>query len=309
MLPIDEETPVEGVDPETAPFPIDLPKKAFHHLTRHLSGKRPSAHTQMYEQEQLKSSVTCIPLVLGTFEDSVTSSNADDGVFHIVCSENQTSGNVKSKEISNPSDALPVTDDPISMEEFLVRNRPLLPPGVRFEFRRMILEKENAITNTAHLPNMSISSVCKLRSFLEEKKAIESLNPWFLYDNLFHQCRTEYNFHHRTIDWLSTQSLNKDQLRELLVVLYGQHYMIRAPDLYSQWNDFITGFWHEHQHYVDQLWIDLQKMHDVFGGEHIGLPLVLQRTSSIGSLSTTRQSNTSETRINPTSSAPTLIEL
>jgi hypothetical protein len=313
MLPIDERAPVvsgPSVFPETAPFSIDLPNKtALQHLTRHLPGKRTSAHTQMYEREQLNSSVTCIPLVMATFADSLASVNVDDGVFHVVYSENLSSDDVASKDAVNRLDTLSVLDDRLSMDEFLLRHRPLLPPGVRAEFRRMIFVKENAVANNSHLPNMSTSSVRKIRPFLEEKRAIESLNPWFLYDKLFHQCRTDFSFHHRTIDWLSTQSLNKDQLRELLVVLHGQHYMIRAPDLYSQWNDFITGFWQEHQYYVDQLWIDLQKLNDVYGSVNASVQFVLQRSSSIGSLSTTRQSNTSKTRINQMSSSPTLIEL
>jgi hypothetical protein len=297
------------------------------------NNKRGSVHTQMFVYEQQRSSIIDLPLVMATLDDSMNSLDTNDDVFYSVSNpptiaeegsdaenidnENDTpdtlidDGNSDVVKIDTAtSSQAPVTENHPSMANFLNQHRTVLPAGVRAEFRRLIFQNQNSNTNlqlSVTPPADSTSSYTQtFPTFEEEKQAIESMNPWFQYNELFHRCRTDYNFHHRTIDMLSAQPFNKDILRELLVLLYGQRYMIRAPDLHTEWNDFITEFWKFHQYQSEHLWIDLQQLNKTYGNRR-NESILLKRSTSIGSLSTTRQSNTSKTKPNPSGEATTIL--
>lgn len=177
----------------------------------------------------------------------------------------------------------------LTLEEFYQEHRLLLPVGIRSIFRARI-------SQTAALPLSSSASSSPQQqtlSYRDTKNAIQILNPWFHYTEIFHQCRTEYNLCHRSMDMLSTQSLNKDLLRELLVLLYGQKFMFTAPDLYTEFHLFLSDFDSKFKDQPKQNWIDLKRLNEIYGCRNsVGDGNTNHRHPSVGSLSTIPQSNT-----------------
>ena len=182
----------------------------------------------------------------------------------------------------------------LTIDEFYQKYRLLLPVGIKDVFRARI-------SQALPLPVPSIVSPQQqqhpLLSYRDTKNAIEILNPWFIYTEVFHRCRTEYDICHRSIDILSTQSLNKDMLRELLVVLCGQKFMISAPDLYAEFHLFLSYFRITFKDRSEQIWIDLQRFDETYGNQKVNDDAYAipehSHHQSVGSLSTDPQSNQS----------------
>ena len=190
-------------------------------------------------------------------------------------------------EVQQPH--IDISPGKLTQEEFYQEHRQMLPLGLRSIFRARI-------SQTTALPLPSIASRQKrILSYRDTKNAIEILNPWFHYTEIFHQCRTDYNVCHRSIDMLSTQSLNKDLLRELLVLLYGPTFMFTAPDLHTEFHIFLSDFKSKFKDQPKQIWIDLKRLNDTFCGNRnvIDNTNTNQRHPSVGSLSTIPRSNTS----------------
>lgn len=231
--------------------------------------------------------------------------------------------------ISNPR---VVTDDvatdnssslqqqPLSLDLFYQKYRSILPPGLRSDLRTKIAYQNKKKVMKSHKKPREIVTQTIL-SYRDEKNAIEIFNPWFVYTELLHKCRVDYHVSHRSIDMLTMQSLDKDTLRELFVVLYGQKYMIHAPDLHTEFHHFLTDFWKTFSHHQpEQIWIDLQCLNDTYGPRNptnnitsntfsrsqsntktnaatsSSKLFVASRNPSIGSLSTIHQCNKSFTR-------------
>ena len=174
-----------------------------------------------------------------------------------------------------------------TLKAFYQEHRLLLPAGIRSRLRSRMSQ---AKTTTAHpLP----------LSYRDTKNAIEILNPWFLYTELLHQCRAEYDICYRSIDMLSTQSLDKDMLRELLVLLYGQKMMITAPDLYTEFHLFQSYFTAAFKGQPEQVWIDLKLMNAIYGHRNESDATVRPQCSqaSLASESTIPLSNKTEKRV------------
>ena len=180
-----------------------------------------------------------------------------------------------------------VSSKSLTLEEFYEEHRLLLPLGIRSIFRA---RASQAITQ----PSPSIAALQqRTLSYRDTKNAIEILNPWFHYTELFHQCRTEYNICHRCIEMLSVQSLNLDLLRELLVLLYGQKYMFTAPDLYTEFHLFLSDFNSKFNDQPKQVWIDLQRLKETYGNRNVADNTdTNQHRPSDCSVSTIQQSNT-----------------
>lgn len=182
-------------------------------------------------------------------------------------------------------DVLPRT---LTLQEFYQTHRLLLPTGVRSIFRARI-------SQTTTLPSLSITLRQKpMLSYRDTRNAIGILNPWFRYTEILHQIRTEYSFSYRSIDMLSTQTLNKDLLRELLVLLYGQKFMFTAPDLYTEFHLFLSEFNSKFKDRPKQVWINLKRLKATYGDRKVvDNTNANPRYPSVGSLSTIPRSNTS----------------
>jgi hypothetical protein len=183
----------------------------------------------------------------------------------------------------------------LTLEEFYHEHRLMLPAGIKAIFRARIQVpvSQTSLPLPAVPPITSSSIQQHTLSYRDTKNAIEILNPWFIYTEVFHRCRTEYDICHRSIDMLSTQSLNKDLLRELLVLLYGQKFMITAPDLYAEFHLFLSYFQTTLKDKSKQIWIDVQRFDETYGNQKVEDAHAIPKHShqSLGSLSTVPQSN------------------
>ena len=104
--------------------------------------------------------------------------------------------------------------------------------------------------------------------FLTEAKRIQENNPWLNYALCLHRSR-EMGYHNRVFNSLQRQQLDKDELRDLLVVLFGSKAMLGAPDIHTEWKDFYKFMsalneqegkhWNARTKKVES-WIDLRKL-------------------------------------------------
>jgi hypothetical protein len=115
--------------------------------------------------------------------------------------------------------------------------------------------------------------------FLGEAKEISAVNKWLNYTLPLHRCR-EMGYQHRIFDLLDERLLNKDELREFLVLLFGEAAFRNAPDVHSNWKGFATV--------VEQVvkternewncrtgklgpWIDMKELHKIYGEKRRGM--------------------------------------
>ena len=76
-------------------------------------------------------------------------------------------------------------------------------------------------------------------------------------------------YHNRVFSSMQTQQLDKDELRELLVILFGKKAMLAAPDIHTEWKQFYKFMstlndqegkhWNARTKKVES-WIDLRKL-------------------------------------------------
>jgi hypothetical protein len=74
--------------------------------------------------------------------------------------------------------------------------------------------------------------------FFGEAAGVHQTNKWLNYALPLHRAR-EMGYHHRLFDLLDERLLNKDELRQFLVILFGPEQLAQAPDLHTNWNGFI----------------------------------------------------------------------
>ena len=110
--------------------------------------------------------------------------------------------------------------------------------------------------------------MCFAGDYLSEAKKVQEHNSWFNYALCLHRSR-EMGYHHRIFIAMTTRQLDKDELRELLVVLFGKEKMMLAPAIHSQWKEFYEFVsvvnktepknWNA-QTGTRESWIDMRKM-------------------------------------------------
>lgn len=76
-----------------------------------------------------------------------------------------------------------------------------------------------------------------LDDFLNEAKEISKYNKWLNYAIPIHRCR-EIGYQNRIFDLLDERPLNKDEVFELCVMLFGTAFQ-KAPNVHDEWNDFL----------------------------------------------------------------------
>ena len=113
-----------------------------------------------------------------------------------------------------------------------------------------------------------------LDDFFGEAKEIYSCNPFLNYTLPLHRCR-EMGYHSRVFDLLDERRLNKDELRELLVLLFGAGSLDGAPDVHTNWKGFVERVseivrkeekqWNPMTKKLTP-WIDMKKLNKCYGG-------------------------------------------
>lgn len=114
--------------------------------------------------------------------------------------------------------------------------------------------------------------------FSGEAKEVSAVNKWLNYALPLHRCR-EMGYQHRIFDLLDERTLNKDELRELVVLLFGEAAFRNAPDAHSDWKGFCTVLEHVVKSERNEWncntfrlspWIDMKQLHKTYD-ERCGL--------------------------------------
>jgi len=107
-----------------------------------------------------------------------------------------------------------------------------------------------------------------------EAQEIHSANKWLNYALPLHRAR-EMGFKHRIFDLLDERLLNKDELQEFMVLVFGQEAMAEAPDIHSDWKGFVHVLTRvmksegkEYNPVTKKLdwWIDIKQLERCYGG-------------------------------------------
>jgi len=78
-----------------------------------------------------------------------------------------------------------------------------------------------------------------LDDFFSEAQEIQKANPWLNYGLPLHRSR-EMGYHHRIFDSLDEKLLSKDELLEVLLLLFGEEQLQNAPNVHRDWNGFLS---------------------------------------------------------------------
>jgi hypothetical protein len=112
---------------------------------------------------------------------------------------------------------------------------------------------------------------------MNEAKEINKYNKWLNYAMPVHRCR-EIGYQNRILDFLDERPLNKDEVHELCVMLFGSA-VRSAPDVHENWNEFLKALSKlvdkEQKHFnpitrkIEGL-INVKKLRNHFGGGLFG---------------------------------------
>jgi hypothetical protein len=112
---------------------------------------------------------------------------------------------------------------------------------------------------------------------MNEAKEINKYNKWLNYAMPVHRCR-EIGYQNRIFDLLDERPLNKDEIYELCVMLFGSA-VLNAPDVHDNWNGFLEALSRfvdrEQKHFnpitrkIEGL-INVKKLRNHFGGGLFG---------------------------------------
>lgn len=114
-----------------------------------------------------------------------------------------------------------------------------------------------------------------LDDFYGEAKEIYEHNKWLNYTLALHRTR-ELGFHDRVFDLIDERSLTKGELRQFLVILFGESKFDSVPDPNIDWMGFvaeITRMVQEEEHQWDPIRkallpiINIQQLNKVYGPE------------------------------------------
>jgi hypothetical protein len=113
--------------------------------------------------------------------------------------------------------------------------------------------------------------------FLDHADRVFHHNPWLNYTLPLHRCR-EMGFNPRVFSKLDKSALDKDELREFLVILFGKNVMLQSPDLHWDWPDFYHFLtdknnaegmhWRMATRRMEQ-WIDMTTIQQTYGSEAV----------------------------------------
>jgi hypothetical protein len=113
--------------------------------------------------------------------------------------------------------------------------------------------------------------------FLDHANRVYRSNPWLNYTLPLHRCR-EMGFNPRVFAKLEKTALDKDDLREFLVILFGKNVMLESPDLHWDWPDFYRFLsaknnaegmhWRMATSRMEN-WIDMKVLNDKYGSEAV----------------------------------------
>eukprot|EP00980_Cylindrotheca_fusiformis_P012747 scaffold3118_cov64-Cylindrotheca_fusiformis.AAC.5 len=76
-----------------------------------------------------------------------------------------------------------------------------------------------------------------LDDFIDEAKEIHRYNKWLNYSIPIHRCR-EIGYQNRVFDLLDERPLNKDEVMDLCVMLFGKAFE-KAPNIHDEWEEFL----------------------------------------------------------------------
>jgi hypothetical protein len=132
-------------------------------------------------------------------------------------------------------DVMDVTDD-IASEMFLLQRLP-----ITFIIRLVGTTGREAetILNLRHqLDRLGLRSVRVIGDHRSHQILTRRTNPWLNCAIPLHRYQ-EMGLHSRTVSLLEERGLNHHELREFLVLLFGRHVMLEAPDAESEWPAFL----------------------------------------------------------------------
>lgn len=117
-----------------------------------------------------------------------------------------------------------------------------------------------------------------ISSYMNEAKEIQKWNGWLNYGMPLQQCR-EMGFHRRVFDLLDERTLTKDELLEVLELIFGKASLENAPSVHADWKGFVAWVanvcskegrqWNPLSRKME-CWIDIRKLDMTYGGGLIG---------------------------------------
>jgi len=114
--------------------------------------------------------------------------------------------------------------------------------------------------------------------FITEAKRVAAKNPWLNYALWLHRSR-EMGIYNTVLDALTERPLDRDELRQLLVFLFGTEAMQSAPNVHKEWKEFCDFLANlnqtEAKHWKVKTgkmesWIDLRLLKKAYGGGTAG---------------------------------------
>lgn len=110
--------------------------------------------------------------------------------------------------------------------------------------------------------------------FITEARKVARFNPWLNYALCLHRSR-ELGYHHPILDALTTRALDKDEVRNMCLILFGKKRMLSAPDLHTELRAFClyikkinkleASHWNAQTQKIGVL-VDVQKLQRFYGG-------------------------------------------
>jgi hypothetical protein len=117
-----------------------------------------------------------------------------------------------------------------------------------------------------------------IANYTNEGKEIRTFNSWLNYALPLHRCR-EMGYHHRVFDLLDERELTIEELQEFLELMFGSSAFANAPNIHSDWKNFVAFLntvvqneerqWCPHSKKLEG-WIDMRKLNVVYGGGLLG---------------------------------------
>jgi hypothetical protein len=114
--------------------------------------------------------------------------------------------------------------------------------------------------------------------YMDEAKEIQRWNGWLNYALPLHHCR-EMGYHRKVFDLLDERTLTKDELLEILELLFCEASFENAPNIHTDWKNFVAWLarvsgkeglhWNPISRKME-CWIDTRKLEKIYEGGLIG---------------------------------------